>query len=367
MKIKKATARYEKWLARHIDIVEQDLALKHQLMAKEVFPFLRATYYRWAQVFPEACKEAAEAPEVLAVGDLHVENFGTWRDGEGRLVWGVNDFDEAFPLPYTNDLIRLAASVHFAAHGNRLAIHLKDAAAALIAGYSESLAKGGEPFVLGERHHWLRELAGAGLRDPAAFWKKLDSLSTVEEVPRPARAAVEKVLPERDLALRWVHRVAGLGSLGRERWVALAEWRGGRLAREAKASAPSAVLFAEGEKDGPSHYEEIVEEAVRAPDPLVRVRDGWTVRRLSPDCARVELADLPKARDEQKLLHAMGWETANIHLGTRGAAKAIQKHLKTLPPDWLVESAHKMAEAVDSDWNAWKAEPEKESTEAAVQ
>jgi len=36
---------------------------------------------------------------VLAVGDLHVENFGTWRDAEGRLIWGVNDFDEAWRLP----------------------------------------------------------------------------------------------------------------------------------------------------------------------------------------------------------------------------------------------------------------------------
>ena len=36
-------------------------------------------------------------PAVLAVGDLHTENFGTWRDAEGRLIWGINDFDEAFP------------------------------------------------------------------------------------------------------------------------------------------------------------------------------------------------------------------------------------------------------------------------------
>ena len=47
---------------------------------------------------------------MLAVGDLHVENFGTWRDADGRLCWGINDFDEADRLPYTNDLVRLAAS-----------------------------------------------------------------------------------------------------------------------------------------------------------------------------------------------------------------------------------------------------------------
>ena len=49
-------------------------------------------------------------PKVLAVGDLHIENFGTWRDSEGRLVWGVNDFDETWRLPYTQDLVRLTTS-----------------------------------------------------------------------------------------------------------------------------------------------------------------------------------------------------------------------------------------------------------------
>jgi hypothetical protein len=46
----------------------------------------------------------------MAVGDLHLENFGIWRDAEGRLVWGVNDFDEAHPMAFTNDLVRLAVS-----------------------------------------------------------------------------------------------------------------------------------------------------------------------------------------------------------------------------------------------------------------
>ena len=39
------------------------------------FPFFRATFYRWAQLYPEVCADCADAPEVLAVGDLHVENF----------------------------------------------------------------------------------------------------------------------------------------------------------------------------------------------------------------------------------------------------------------------------------------------------
>src|SRR3974390_1320849 len=114
MDISAATASYEKWIRKYIRILDKDLELKHQHMAEDVFEFFRATYYRWAQVWPEVCKPLARAPQVLAVGDLHVENFGTWRDAEGRLVWGINDFDETTELPYTNDLVRLAASAHLA-------------------------------------------------------------------------------------------------------------------------------------------------------------------------------------------------------------------------------------------------------------
>ncbi|MEU9059940.1 DUF2252 domain-containing protein [Streptomyces sp. NPDC048430] len=44
-------------------------------------------------------------------GDLHAENFGTYMDANGRLVFNVNDFDEAYVGPFTWDLKRFAASV----------------------------------------------------------------------------------------------------------------------------------------------------------------------------------------------------------------------------------------------------------------
>src|SRR5574337_1367356 len=118
MRIRKATKKYEAWLARHLTLVEADLELKHQRMVEDAFPFLRATFYRWAQLWPKICPGLANAPSVLAVGDLHVENFGTWCDLEGRLIWGVNDFDEAYPMAYTNDLVRLAVSAHLAIAAN---------------------------------------------------------------------------------------------------------------------------------------------------------------------------------------------------------------------------------------------------------
>jgi uncharacterized protein (DUF2252 family) len=108
MNIVQATRSYEDWITHRIRVIKGDLRKKHEAMAHDAFSFLRATFYRWAQLFPRLCPGLNGAPFVLSVGDLHVENFGTWRDIEGRLVWGVNDFGEAFPLPYTADLTRLA-------------------------------------------------------------------------------------------------------------------------------------------------------------------------------------------------------------------------------------------------------------------
>ena len=110
MEVMEATGQYEAWMRRCTPIVDAHLRKKHTQMCGDQFSFCRGSYYRWAQLFPDLCLELARAPRVLAVGDLHVESFGTWRDVEGRLCWGVDDFDESFNLPYTNDLVRLAAS-----------------------------------------------------------------------------------------------------------------------------------------------------------------------------------------------------------------------------------------------------------------
>ena len=135
MNIVKATRRFEDWLALHIRIVEPDLRFKHEQMAAALFPFFRATFYRWVQVWPEVCAELDHVPRLLSVGDLHVENFGTWRDTDGRLVWGVNDFDEACLFPYTMDLVRLATSALLATREDHLPMKPKDAAAAILEGY----------------------------------------------------------------------------------------------------------------------------------------------------------------------------------------------------------------------------------------
>jgi hypothetical protein len=356
MNIVKATLRYETWLGQHTTLVRADIRLKHQRMADSAFPFFRATFYRWMQIWPEVCPDLAKAPHVLAVGDLHVENFGTWRDTEGRLVWGINDFDEAGTLPYTIDLVRLATSALLASAEGHLRLESKDACAALLDGYHQSLVESGRPFVLEEEHKWLRLIALNELRDPVHFWAKMDALPKIPgKLPRKLRASLDRLMPEPGLDYRTVRRVAGLGSLGHVRVVAIAECHGGRIAREAKALTPSAIQWA-SEKKGREKimYQTILDRAVRDPDPFAQLRGSWILRRLSPHCSRIELAVLPSNRDEIRLLFAMGWETANVHLGTRGARRSISRHLDRLKPVQLLSAAKDMAKAVTKDWREWK-------------
>lgn len=354
MQIEQATKKYETWMASQTPLVLEDLENKHARMASDRFSFFRATFYRWMQLWPETCGDLARAPKVLAVGDLHIENFGTWRDREGRLVWGVNDFDEAAPLPYTADLVRLAAGVLLAHSGDRLAVSPKIACEAILTGYAQNLQEGGAPFVLSGPHAWMRVLAESGLRDPAAYWQMMKEQRLLTTAPpEDVVAVIEESLPEKKLKYRIVTRIKGVGSLGRPRFIALAHWHGGMIAREVKRLVPSACGWAAKAVDPEIRYGTIVDRVVRSKDPFVNVNGAWLVRRLAPDCARVELASLSKATDEERLLRTMGRETANIHLGTAKAVKAIQKDLKSRPSSWLIKAAKAMVGAIHKDWERW--------------
>ena len=347
-----ATADYEAWLGEHIALVPDDLRLKHERMKQSPLGFLRATFYRWMQLWPAVCPELADARPVLAVGDLHLENFGTWRDREGRLVWGVNDFDEAYELPYALDLVRLAASVLISIGAGDLKLDGGEACGLILDGYRQTLEDGGRPFVLSGGFDWLKDLAVADLRDPKAFAAKMEALEKPDyAVPAKVERALAAQMPAKGLMLRYKHRVAGLGSLGRRRVVGLGDWCGGLVAREAKALAPSACVWAAGHGSNELMYETITDRADRCPDPFLRVRSRWVIRRLAADSSSITLDHLPKGK-EKKMLTAMGRESGNIHLG--GARGALIKDIKSRPKDWLEAAAHRMTQATLADWDVWK-------------
>lgn len=352
--IVEATRSYEKWVGQHIPLVQADFDLKHVEMRDAIFPFLRATFYRWAQIWPVVCPHLADAPQVLAVGDLHVDNFGTWRDIEGRLIWGVNDFDEAFPAAYTVDLVRLATSAYVAIEDAHLTLSRKRASAAIEQGYRDSLAKGGSGFVLAEHHKWLRLLALNTLRDPAMFWEKVKSFPKFRgSLPEEVRKLLHVSIPLHETDFEMKSRIAGLGSLGHTRVLAVASWHGAHVVREAKQLTPSGFVWARHKDSGEILCKKLIDAAIRIPDPHVHFTGHWIVRRLAPDCCRIEVSALPEKRDEERLLYCMGWETANIHLGSPRAIAAVKRDLGKRKESWLHKAAKLMRRAVYADWKTW--------------
>jgi hypothetical protein len=137
--------------------------------------------------------------------------------------------------------------------------------------------------------------------------------------------------------------------------VAIAEWEGGCIAREAKAMVPSSCAWLNGRSgDRNSYYQQAIARAVRAHDPFQKTVGRWIMRRLSPDSNPVEIACLSKKRDEEKLLHAMGSEAANVHLGSRPRIKDILKDLDRRKTNWLRSAAKAMANAIEKDWKEYR-------------
>ena len=352
LNIESATTSYERWMRSCTAVVSSDLRSKHEQMKESPFLFLRGTFYRWAQLWPSICAELCNAPKVLAVGDLHVNSFGTWRDAEGRLCWGVDDFDESYPLAYTNDLVRLAASLKIVIDAESLSIRFKEGCDAILDGYLQSLREGGCAIVLAEREQTLDKLGADSFKPPSDFWGKLNRLPTVRHpLANDLKNALEKTLPDPKMDYKVVRRQAGMGSLGQKRFVAIARWNGGFIAREAKSMLPSACSWLNDEiGHRQSHYEEAISSAIRSPDPFQVIEGSWLIRRLSPDSNPIDIQCLPKHRDVPMLLHAMGSEAANVHLGTKGQATRILNDLKKRKSNWLRDAAARMARAVEKDW-----------------
>jgi uncharacterized protein (DUF2252 family) len=86
---------------------------KFRKMAADPFAFYRGSAcVFYADVADRGDPWADErTSRVWIQGDLHAENFGTYMDGSGKLIFDVNDFDEAFVGHFTWDLQRFAASV----------------------------------------------------------------------------------------------------------------------------------------------------------------------------------------------------------------------------------------------------------------
>jgi len=119
------------------------LALKYAKMRTNAFAFLRGSCHLFHGRLMAMAGLPKSAPLAWVCGDLHLENFGSYK-GDNRLVYfDVNDFDEAALAPASWDLVRLLTSVCVEAQG----IAATDAAMQILClsflqAYSAALAHG---------------------------------------------------------------------------------------------------------------------------------------------------------------------------------------------------------------------------------
>ena len=254
-----------------------------------------------------SARDLKDAPQVLAVGDIHVENFGTWRDAEGRLVWGVNDFDEAARMPYVLDIVRLAASAVLAKvpgitpHGD-LRQHS--------AGLCEQGLKAPAPFVLDHDHKWLRKCRRGERQGPQEI---LGQVRSRRRSPRRSRKKVDPVAPRANCAAATARRIetraarcaaSALAFYARDRRHRQSRaaavfrrrpWQGDLIVREAKAMARSGWSLAHGGAHR-LRCAEIATGRYRSPDPTYHLRG----QRAGAAAVAERLQDRGRAAEEDK-------------------------------------------------------------------
>lgn len=224
------------------------LAMKYRSLRDNPFAFLRGTCHLFYDRLAEGGFDVA-APAVWCCGDLHLENFGSYK-GDNRLVYfDINDFDEAALAPASWELVRLAASMHV---GLTLQGLVEERVASLVerlvGQYAQTLACG--------KANWIERDTARGvvreLLDQLRERKRVDYLNSRTRLVRRRRTLLidgRRTLAinqdERDdvtatllaFAARQTHadffkvldvarRIAGTGSLGVSRYVVLVEGRG---------------------------------------------------------------------------------------------------------------------------------------------
>ena len=227
-----------------------------------------------------------------------------------------------------------------------------DAAKAILDGYKKGL-KRPQPSLLDEQASWMRAYVTCTDDERDEFWDEVEKYSRAKP-PAPVAVTLRKKLPPDASFDRFATRVAGVGSLGRPRFLAIADWRGGKVVREAKALVPSAWDWAHDQR-GKLRFLELAKGPYRAPDPHLALesQSGFVIRRLAPDSRKINLGDHANMRLELNLLNVMGFDIGAIHAATAGASTKIAADLRKRDNDWLHAAAKAAAAFVEDDFREW--------------
>ncbi|MGH6891899.1 MAG: DUF2252 domain-containing protein [Dongiaceae bacterium] len=370
------------------------LALKYRKMAATPFGYFRGTNHLFHAGWPgEAWLE--RMPSVWLNGDLHLENFGTYR-GDNRLVYfDIGDFDDGALGPLGRDLVRFMVGVHMAGHemgfGARRAnglnrIFLSAFRAALIDGKARWIERRTAGGVIGELLMKLERRTQADLLAKRTLVRKgkrrlrTDTGKAVALQPEERarvirfmkRFAEARMHPDFFKVLDVAQRVAGLGALGLKRYVVLIRGSGkrdGAALIDLKSQHGSSMSTRRRQPRFDSEAARVVEIENRmqavGPAFLTAVRiagQSFTLRELQPSADKLDLSATQPARARfEQVIASMGELTAWAQLrcaGRDGATDIDGLMAFARKADWqrpLLRLAKDWAVAIHADWRIFGA------------
>jgi uncharacterized protein (DUF2252 family) len=385
-------------LAFNADREPERLALKYQRMRFNAFAFFRGTahlfYEDWTKGGP-----LDAAPLAWLSGDLHLENFGSYK-GDNRLgYFDLNDFDEAYLAPATWDLARFTTSLYLAAETLNLGdSDARALAANFLDAYGHALFDGkprwverstsegmvrqllrrvkrrtrrqlldqmtsgrhkGRKFTLDAQHRLVASRA-----DRAAVAASLKVFAASEHCPEEFSGNFLRVLDV-------VRRVAGTGSLGVRRFAVLVEGSGspdGNFVLDVKearksALAPYATAPQPNWPNEASRVAGIQRRAEAISPALLHVvtigKSSYVLKELQPLIDRLTIDESTSGADLALIMTTMGHVLGWSHLRASGRqGSAIADALVTFGGErwWVRETlayARRYRETVKADFDVF--------------
>ncbi|WP_430392337.1 DUF2252 domain-containing protein [Dyella sp. 20L07] len=370
------------------------LQRKYAAMRRDPFVFLRGSCHLFYARLPTA-KIFAKAPLTWVCGDLHLENFGSYK-GDNRLVYfDLNDFDEAALAPCSWELIRLLTSVHMAADSLKLSkdqtqhlcrTFLNDYVACLHNGKARWIERDTAQGMVGDLLSGLRGRLRPHFLDSRTERKgkqrhiRLDgkhALPATDKQRDKVTDLIKKICakepdPRFYKVLDVARRIAGTGSLGVDRFSILVAGKGspdGNYLLDLKQAVPSSLVphldLAQPDWANEATRVVSVQQRMQGISPaflraITMGRHSYVLRGLQPTEDRVALAAWNgKLARLEGVLGAMGKLTAWSQLrssGRQGSATAddlIAFSEKRRWPDQLLELATECANQVRRDWKTY--------------
>ncbi|MEQ1601703.1 MAG: DUF2252 family protein [Methylophilaceae bacterium] len=375
------------------------LALKYAKMALSPFDFLRGTCHLFYEILPNSAL-FQDAPLVWSCGDLHFENFGSYKGDNRQVYFDINDFDEAALAPATWDLVRLLTSIQCGANVlNATHSEALEVSQSCVEAYRAALINGKPLWVERETstglvNALLSDLHGRGRAD---FLDKRTlckdhqrSLKLDGEKALPATHAQKKLVtdfmqhfavsqanPEFFQVLDIGRRIAGTGSLGVDRFVVLVAGKGSPDAnylldiKQAKPSAMAPRLAHLGIKQPlwPDEGSRVVsiQKRMQAVDhaflqAIMLDERPYILRGLQASEDRVAIGDWGKKLDRLKeVVISMGrilaWDQLRA-TGRSGSASADALMAFALKNNWqkeMLNTATEITLATQQQWEIFTA------------